>query len=74
MTTGNGTRLWHLGREFVERDSHACLVSAADALVTATVFGPPLPACALHKEDRLVSWGTSEVPFMLSAQPFVTHS
>jgi DNA-binding transcriptional MerR regulator len=36
--------------------------------------GPPLPTCALHRVDRLVSWGTSDVPLMLSAQPLVTRN
>ena len=37
MTTCTGTHLSQLGREFVERDSHACLFSTADALVVTTV-------------------------------------
>jgi hypothetical protein len=33
---------------------------------------PLLPTCALHKVGRLVSWGTPDVPLVLSAQPLVT--
>jgi AraC-like DNA-binding protein len=40
MTTCTGTHLRQLGREFVERDSHACLVSTADALVVTAVSVP----------------------------------
>jgi AraC-like DNA-binding protein len=40
MTTCTGTHLRQLGRELAERDSHACLVSTADALVVTAVSVP----------------------------------
>ena len=42
--TAGGSRLLHLGREFVETSSHACLISTADALVVTAVSVPQSPS------------------------------
>jgi hypothetical protein len=43
------------------------------ALANANQRKHSLPTCALPKVGRLASWGTSAVPLMLSAWPFVTR-
>jgi hypothetical protein len=41
--------------------------------VRARTASPYLPTCALHKSGS-ASWGTSDLPLMLSARPFVTRT
>ena len=75
--------LWHADREKPFRDYCAGLLATevrAPAnhpepgtvptrvkVRRTSVSGPPLPTYALHKVGRLVSWGSSGVPLMLSA-------
>ncbi len=47
--TAGGSRLLHLGREFVESSSHACLISTADALVVTAASVPHCLHIALRR-------------------------
>lgn len=64
MTTCTGTHLRHLGREFVERDTHAVLISLADAMVVTTVSVPHSLHVALPRRELTLMVPALEEAFL----------